>query len=277
MACITVLLPAQVNEQVSAEMDWSTGTLTVVVSRPLPETGRNLPAGVTEVRAAIQRDANALIVQELRMLPYDSLRTVNELLTERPELVGDIVQAASAARMVDAHATTDLRRVEVTFELNLYNTLLSSLADHDRPRRLQGQLGWAPADSYTGILIYAAGPLRVFGSSETARLQPTLLPGIYQGTEDGDGIEKLMEAEFLDPDSIERSGPVLYSDDVNDPRLANRIGVRPLRIIALAAFGRYPTDVVIGYEDGLQILANENNRSLIANGRIAIIIDPDLM
>jgi len=264
-----------VNQQVTTTVDWESGALFVTVRRALPESGPNRPAAVSEVRAAIERDSVVTIVRELRSLPYDSLRTVNELLLEQPHLVGPLVDAASRAHMTDTHATPDLRHVEVTFRLELFGDLLAALIRHDRPVSIHGILGWTPTAEYTGIVIYAADELEVHGTDTTARLQPTLLPGIYYFSELGDGIERLMEAGYIDPEYAVQWGPVLYSDDVLGAEQSARIGARPLRILAYGAFGRYPTDVVISYSDALQVLALEKNRSLIAEGRVAIIIGSD--
>ncbi len=272
---IAAFAQAEVDQQVTAIVDWESRALLVTVRRPLPETGPNLPAAVSEIRAAIERDSVAIIVEQLRTLPYDSLRTVDELLLEKPYLVDSLVEAASEARLTDAHATPDMRHVEVSFRLDLYGELLAALIRHDRPVVLHGVLGWTPTIEYTGIVIYEADELTVHGTETTARLQPTLLPGIYHYSEEGDGIERLMEAGHVDPEYAIRWGPVLYSDDILEAELSARIGARPLRIIAYGAFGRYPTDVVISYHDALQVRANENNRSLIAEGRVAIIIGSD--
>jgi len=266
---------AETNQQVTTAVDWESGTLLVTVRRSLPETGPNLPAATSEIHAAIEGDSVAIIVEELRKLPYDSLRTVNELLLEEPHLVGALVEAASGARLTDTHATPDLRHVEVSFRLDLHGGLLAVLIRHDRPVSLHGVLGWTPTTEYTGIVIYAADELTVHGAGTTARLQPALLPGIYYYSATGDGVERLMEAGQIDPEYAVRWGPVLYSDDISTAELSARIGARPLRIIAYGAFGRYPTDVVISYRDAMQVLANENNRSLIAEGRVAIIIGSD--
>lgn len=266
---------SEVTQQVTTAVDWKSGTLLVTVRRPLPQAGPNLPAAVTEVRAAIERDSAAIVVEQLRTLQYDSLRTVNELLLEKPHLVGLLVEAASALRVTDAHPTLDLRHVEVSFQLDLYGGLLATLIRHDRPVSLTGILGWTPTTEYTGIVIYAADELTVHGTGRSASLQPALLPGIYYYSETGDGVERLMEAGYIDPEYARRWGPVLYSDNILDAELSARIGARPLRIIAYGAFGRYPTDLVISYRDALQVLATENNRSLIAEGRVAIILRPD--
>lgn len=269
---IAISLPAEVNQQITTSVDWESGALFVRVRRPLPESGPNLPAGVAAVRSAIERDSAAIVIEQLRTLQYDSLRTVNDLLTEEPHLIGSLVAAASQAEMTDAHATTDLRNVDVIFQLDLYEALLGALLRHDRPLRLNVQLGWTPTTEYTGIVIYAADELVVHGTGQKARLQPALFPGIYHYTAGGEGVDRLMEAGNIDPEFALLWGPVLYSDDVVGAELTERIGPRPLRIIAYGAFGRYPTDVVISHEDALQILASENNRSLIAEGRIAIIV-----
>jgi len=271
-----IVLSAQAQE-VQASVDWETALLTVEVERPIPDTGPNLPAAVSATRTAIERDAPAIVVEELRLLTYDSLRTVNELLEENPSLIVPLTRAASLARTTDARATVDLRHVVVSFTLDLNAAVVPVLIRHDEPVPLAGRLGWQPTTEYSGVVIYAAGDLPLHGTDGSSHVQPALLPGIYRLNEAGDGVEPMMEAGYVDPEALAKWGPVFYSDDVVGAELTRRIGPRPLRIVARAVFGRYPTDVVIGFDDALQILANENNRSLIAEGRVAIILDSDSM
>ena len=254
-------------------VDWSSGTLLVTVRRGLPVTGPNQAAAISQVGAEIERASSAILVEQMRRLQFDSMSTIEELLAVDPEIINSLTMAAAGARVTDAHATTDLRHVEMSFELDLYADVLSRLMRHDRPVTLRGNIGWLPTTDYTGIVIHAADELAVHGTDRTARLLPTLSPGIYYQLDDGDGVARLMEANHLDPEFSRDWGPVFYTDDPVEAELSARVGSKPLMIIAYGAFGRYPTDVVISGEDALQILATANNRALIAEGRVAIVID----
>ena len=260
-------------QSIMSAVDWESGTLVVTVTRAVPKDVMNLPAATTRVRNQIEQDSVGILVTELRKLTHDSLRTLNERILEDEALIRDVVAAASSARMTDARATPDLQEVAVAFAVDLHSDLMGALIRHDRPIPLTPLLGWMPTADYTGIVIYAADRLPVHGTDRQAYVQPALFPGIYAMTPSGNGITRVMEVDHVSADHVSRWGPVLYSFDVNDATFTERAGARPLRIIAYKAFGRYPTDVVINTDDALQILASENNRSLIAEGRVVIVLN----
>lgn len=262
---------------VEMSVDWESGKIEVEISRRLPISGSNLPTAFARTRRTIEEDAHELILDALRPLVFDSLRTIDELLDQEPGRIRDLSEIASRAVPVDSKSSVDLNRVIVMFQLDLFADVIGGLTRHTRPISLTPELGWKPTNEYTGIIIYAAGELDVHGTDDTAYLRPALFPGLYYYTEDGLGIERLMEAGYVNPDFLERWGPVMYTSDIFAPEVSRRIGDNPLRIIAYGCFGRYPTDVVISNEDAREVLSTANNRNLIAEGRIAIIVGEENM
>jgi hypothetical protein len=269
--CLSAGVSAQEQDIVSLDVDWDSGVVTIDVQRSLPRGVSNLPAAVSRTRREVANEAIELVSHELRKLQYDSLRTVEELLGEDPRALQQLLAVSRKARVVDSKASVDLRSVVVTFQLDLYEDVTNGFVNHDRPVETVGTLGWVPTDEYSGILVFAGGELEVHGETGVALLEPALFPGIYYVTEDGAGVERLMEAGYVDPDYLAAWGPVMYSENVMLAEFTNRVGPNPLRIIAYGAFGRYPTDVVIRYEDALQILSTEHNRALITEGRVAFV------
>jgi hypothetical protein len=51
------------------------------------------------------------------------------------------------------------------------------------------------------------------------------------------------------------------------------VGSNPLRIIARGVFGIDPTDPVIDRDDALLILSTENNRRLLREGRVVLVLN----
>jgi hypothetical protein len=51
------------------------------------------------------------------------------------------------------------------------------------------------------------------------------------------------------------------------------VGSNPLRILAREVFGLNPTDPVIDREDALKILSSENNRRLLREGRVVLVLN----
>jgi hypothetical protein len=75
---------------------------------------------------------------------------------------------------------------------------------------------------------------------------------------------------------------VLYSTPSNifqnnpsglSAELSGLVGNRPLRVFARGVFGVNPTDLIIDREDALLIISREENRRLLSEGRVAVILD----
>lgn len=273
LAAVAFPLAAQHDNTVDLSVDWEAGRITIEVGRPIDVSGTNLPTAVSRGRRAVEREAPGLIVEALRRLPYDSLHTVDEVLAGEPNRIETLHAISRRAVPVDSRASVDLTHVIVSFELDLYRDVIALLSRHGRAIPIEGRLGWLATADYSGIVIYAAGELDLHGTPDTAEVSPALFPGLYY--RNGDGVVRLMESGYVEPEYLERWGPVMYSADVFSAELNDRIGPNPLRIIAYGCFGKYPTDIVIANPDAQQILATESNLRLIAEGRIAIVVDPE--
>jgi len=55
------------------------------------------------------------------------------------------------------------------------------------------------------------------------------------------------------------------------------VGERPLRIFARGVFGISLTDPIIAREDALLIISTAENRSLLSQGRVAIVLDDSVL
>lgn len=280
LMCIALLLAyagiapagAQEADTVRTDLDWAARELRVTVERPVSAVGERGPAAVSETQRSIRRDAPGIIVDALAEVPLDSFHTVESLASEQEALITSLDRAAQSARAVDASASPDLGSASVTFVVDLYADLASRLADHDRASRIDSLLGWVPTTEYTGILVYAADDLPVFGTDTIASVTPTLLPGMYYLRTPQELLFRLVESEHIEPDVLATRGPVAYTDDVEATGLAERIGSNPLRILAIGVFGRHPSDVVISERDAAKILGSSHNTSLLAQGRVVVVV-----
>jgi hypothetical protein len=260
---------------VTTSINWSTGTLFVTVERSLEAAAARGPAAISQAQRTIRNDAPAILLPVLSNIPFDSRYSVGSLLESSEELITALERAAARSTAVDARATEDLRGATVTFRLDLYPDLGAEFISHNRPVELQSQLGWIPHADHTGILIYAADSLPVFGTEQFAHVEPTLFPGIYYTSGPEDLLYRLSEAEHVDPVQLASDGPGAYTADVQAAGLADRIGSNPLRILAIGTFGTNPTDIVISETDARLIRSSEHNRRLLQQGRLVIVLDPD--
>ncbi len=261
------------DDVVTWRIDWASGVLLVTVERSVDAANRRSPAAVSQTQRSIRRDAPRILFSTLAGIQLDSLHTVGGFAAGREGLVAGLERAARRATAVDASASRDLATARVDFSIDLYRDLVPELAPHTRPAPVEARLGWVAHTDYTGILIYAAEELPLFGTDETALVQPALFPGIHYLTSDDRLLYRLAGQVHAAPDHLTSGGFAAYTSDPEAAALRDRLGSTPLRILAVAAFGSYPVDVVITEQDARRIMASENNRSLVRDGRVVIVVD----
>jgi hypothetical protein len=95
-------------------------------------------------------------------------------------------------------------------------------------------------------------------------------------------MDLVYERNMFDPGIKEVSLMVRYTTMENifrptpsglEGELAALAGTNPLRIFAREVFGINPTDLVIDREDALKITSTENNRRLLRDGRVVLVLN----
>jgi hypothetical protein len=157
-------------------------------------------------------------------------------------------------------------RLAWTFPLFGPQGVASLFVTYEVPSPLPRALGDVAAGRYTGVVIYAAEPLASYGTSGQRLPQPALFPRIFD-----EGMSLVLDKEMCDPASLRRWGMVAYTSDPADPGPAERIGPNPLRILARGVFGRNDTDLLIPRESARRLLASDENRRLLLEGRILVV------
>jgi len=79
-------------------------------------------------------------------------------------------------------------------------------------------------------------------------------------------------ARYFTVKDIFAGGPSGLSGEI-----AAVVGNRPLRIFARGVFGTTPTDPIIDRDDALLIISSEENRSLLREGKVAIILEDSML
>ncbi len=251
----------------AAELRWDSLSLTARISLDLRAAGIRMPAGRTEAENMIERDLPGLLQDTVFQIPVDSYRTVGDTLADGTLSINDLLGLIRSLARRESAFSPDFRRFSAVYELPLTN-IASLYVRHSRPYELAAPLEYVPARPYSGIVIYAKGELPVHGEHVQARAVPCLFPRIFD-----ERMNTILERNLVSPEAIHRWGLVGYTDDLEAAALEERTGDNPLRIAASAVFGTSRTDLVISREEALRILALPENRALLREGRIVVVID----
>ena len=278
----TGLFPATNQVGISALLDWEKGELEAVTDLDLASTGLRFPSGRNQAEEILRDEYLGLIRPLLLSLQVDSSDTLEDLIHRGDLDLKDLDNISLGARAIPPGFSTDFTRFTGRYTLNLGN-LSAALIRHQQGANINRPLIPSPSANYTGIIIIADHILPVHGRNSSALLQPCLFPKIWD-TE----MNLIFERNLTDP-AVTRSGqnPVVRyarTDNIFRPTpsglnddLISLVGERPLRIFARSVYGLNPTDPIIDRADAQLILSTENNRRLLQEGKVAIVINDSML
>lgn len=163
----------------------------------------------------------------------------------------------------------DFKYLNAEYVFPVFPNFASFFVKHSYPFKIQQSLTYTPTAKFTGIIIYAAEALPVFGKTEKADLELCLFPKILSETG-----ELVFHDKNIDPGLLKEIGPVKYASSINNVS-KQIVGDNPLNIVATAIYGTNKTDIVIPDEYAEIILSKKENIDLLKNGRITIICNKE--
>ena len=254
----------------SAKADWKERVLRLEVDLDLAAAGLKMPQGRLDAERMIERDVDGLAKDAVFALQADSHRTIEAAVAEGAFDAGRLVALADLARVERSSFSKDMREFSVTYALSL-DSLASLFLTGAEPSPIRAPLEERPTRDYTGIVIYAKGPLPVHGEGMEGTAAPCLFPRVYDGE-----MRLLLDKSVVVPEVLARSGPlggVLGYASGLGVEVGERVGGDPMRVMAVELFGDGRCDYVISREDALRILSSPVDRELLRQGKVVVILD----
>jgi hypothetical protein len=260
---------------ISGTLAWDRMEISAQVSLDFKSAGLRIPTGRTEGEELISAEYLALMRPLILSIPADSSSTVSDHLAGGEFSLRKAESYALSARTVPPAMSPDMENMKAAYTISLGG--LSAEFVHNRrpltPRRVLASL---PAAAYTGIIIIAGGELPLHGAKRTARILPCLFPRIWDSDMNLVYDKSMLESResvmvhYASEDSIFQKNPSGLSAEMEA-----LVGDRPLRILARGVYGIRPTDPIIDGEDALAVISSEENRSLLREGKVVIVLDGD--
>ena len=271
---------SRINFSDSHSIDWTRGEIFSQVSYDLSAAGIRLPTGRFMAEEALREAYPRIIRTFLLSVRLDSNSTVKDALENGGISLGELDALCVDAKKVPPSLSPDLTRISGRYTV-LMEKLSSLFIRHRRPISPVIPLIPVPVADYTGVIIIADSELPIQGRRGRAKLEPCLFPKIW----DTD-MTLVYERNMFDPGLKEERRMIRYAVSENifretpsglNEELLAFVGPNPLRILARGGFGITPTDPIIDREDALKILSSENNRRLLREGRVALILNEEML
>ncbi|MCL1959121.1 MAG: polymerase, partial [Spirochaetes bacterium] len=167
----------------------------------------------------------------------------------------------------------DMLKMTTSYTIPL-SGVSSAILRHTRPMQVARTLNPVSAAQYTGIIIIASESLPIYGMKSSVLAVPCLFPKIWDSE-----MNLIYERNMLESRNISMvhysplKGIFQRNPSGLSPELQAVVGDKPLKIFASGVFGIKPTDIIIDKNDAMLIISSEENRRLLSQGKVAIILD----
>ena len=261
------------NTAVSA--NWTRGELSGQADFNLAQAGLRLPTGRFQAEETLRQAYPQLLQPYLLSIRVDSNSIVRDLVDNRELSLNEINNISREAERSAPYLSTDLSRMTSSFTIGL-DRISEQLIRHRVLNEPIRPLIPVQTPDYTGIVILATDELPIHGRMSRALLEPCLFPKIWDtdmnliydvSMFDGSRGNNMV-VRYASPQDIFRPTP-----SGMDEELLAFTGENPLRIIARGVFGANPTDPIIDRSDAMLILSSENNRRLLREGRVVLVLN----
>jgi len=268
---------AEPKTNITGTVEWDTMLIRAEVSLDLASAGLRLPAGRSQGESYLNESYLRLIRPGILNLQADSSSTLADLVARGEFSLSEIETLALRANSVPPALSPDMRFMSSSWTIPV-SGISSALMRHNRPSPIIRTLNPVSAAQFTGIVIIASENLPVHGMRSTALPVPCLFPKIWDSDMNLIYERSMLETRdipvvrYSPPQGIFQNNPSGLS-----PELREIVGDRPLRIFATGVFGIKPTDLIIHRNDAMLIISSEENRRLLSQGRVAIILDESVL
>jgi hypothetical protein len=281
LLCIAALAAAQTRIGISGEVAWDKMEISALVSLDLASANIKLPAGRTQGEALIAAEYLRLIRPGILDLRVDSSSTLADLVGRGDFTLLETDTLAMGAKTVPPALSPDFRSLAASYSLNMAG-ISAALIRHERAAESPRILNPVAAPAYTGIIIIANESLPLYGRQIAALPTPCLFPKIWDTDMNLIFERNMLEAKADGvPNTMIRYAPArgifTAAPSGLSPEISALVGDKPLRIFARGVFGVNPTDPIIDREDALQIVSTEENRRLLRQGKVIIILDESVL
>ena len=276
-----VLASSETAFDASFSIDWARAEMYGQASFSLAQAGIRLPTGRFLGEDILTEAYPRLLRPDLLSVRYDSNSTLGDLLGRGEIGIRDLDNLSLEAEKTPPSLSRDLTRMIGFYSLSLekisafLNPVRRVVSEPARP------LIPVQTADYTGIVIVADSELPVHGRITQALAEPCLFPKIWDTN-----MNLVYERNMFETGRDGNSLMVRYAaiESIFHPtpsglqgELADLLGPRPLRILARGIFGISPTDLIIDRDDALRILSTDNNRRLLREGRVLLVLDEGML
>ncbi len=250
-------------------VDWTKPAFFSTAELNITESNIILPSGRGAANTILDSKIPLLIKDPLLSLPVDSSKKLGDTVLQDTLSLEEITKIIQDGKKSAPVYSNENDSIIINHTIKL-NDISSKLVKHSFPYKPESPIEKTASRVYTGIIIDARGILPVQGEFVTSTGNPCLFPKVWN-----EDMELIYEKNIENSKTAKEQGIVSYHWSSDENLYRDRIGNDPLRITAKKIFGINRTDPVISKKDALKILSLDENRELLKQGRVIILLDKE--
>lgn len=251
----------------TSKVDWTNKKFTSRISMDIEKAGITLPEGRISAESLIKIKTTSLLKDPVLSLFVDSASLLGDMVLSDVITLEQVTNIVEQARQTPALFSADGKACNATNTIDMEN-IGRLLVKHKYPYTPEEPIEIVTSRSYTGIIIDARGALPVHGEYVSSEVYPAFFPTLWD-----EEMNIIYEKNIADKNVVQNQGLVCYNWQDNFELYEDRVGTDPLYIKASKVYGRNRTDPIIRRKDSLKIITVEENRKLLREGKIVILLD----
>jgi hypothetical protein len=246
--------------------NWDNNTIEFNIKAPFELKDSTLSATRMKMENKINDQFRDIFLKGMLEFNISSLENIGDYINRQPGIYYELDELRLKSKPIYSRLTTNLDFIEVGYSYRIYPDLVKIFYNKTQNVKLYKDLTHWDYGKFTGLIIYVPRELPLYGKNSTGTLTPILFPAIYN-----QDMELIQDFTYVDPEYMEKWGIAVYSEDFDESIHQSRIGLFPLRIIAVELFGKNNGDIIITNQDSKKLKSNRENLNILTQGRILIV------
>lgn len=250
-----------------SKIDWTSKELTSTISIDMDKSGLQLPSGKSTAAGLIKIKMPALLKDPILSLYVDSTNYVDNLIENGTITLEQITKIIEESKLTPEVFSSDENTLNSISNIDI-TSINKQLVKHKYPYQTEEPIETISTRPYSGIIIDARGKIPVHGEYISSEVFPCFFPQIWD-----ENMNLIYEKNMVLKETAETKCIVSYNYSDDFSLYENIIGVDPLYIKAYKVYGRNRTDPIIRQRDALKIIGCKENKDLLKNGKVIILLD----
>ncbi|MCR5606870.1 MAG: OmpA family protein [Treponema sp.] len=250
----------------TSSVDWIKNQFSSKISLDVQKAGIPLPSGKSTATKRIEMQLTSLIKDPLLTLNVDSSENLGDIILRQGLTLEQLTHIIDNSKRTPGVFGRDNNSIQLSNTIKI-NEIGALMVKHNVPYKGNMPIETISSRAYTGIIIDARGILPVHGEYTRENADPCFFPKIWN-----EKMDLLYERNMVDKEIAQNIGIVHYDYSDTTDAVMQRVGIDPLHITAKQIYGAKRTDPVISYEDYLRIMTVAENKELLKDGKVVILL-----